>query len=78
MQRLETWRFGADIRLPRPVTAGRFQHPLLCQKREGIKIQAASEHGGSRKLQIQRNIVQQPSNAISNDYSLSAFSVARV
>jgi hypothetical protein len=78
MQRVETLRFGADIRLPRPVTAGRFQHPLPCQKREGIKIQAASEHGGPRKLQIQRNFVRQPSNAISNNYSLSAFNVARV
>jgi len=71
-------RFGADTRLPRPATAGRFRHPLLCQKREGIKIQAASGHGGPRKLQIQRNIVQQPSNVISNDCSLLAFSVARV
>jgi len=30
MQRVETRRSGANIRLPQPVTAGRFRRPSLC------------------------------------------------
>jgi hypothetical protein len=79
MQRVETCRFGANIRLPQPVTAGRFRRPSLCQKREGIKNQA--DIGARRTAQAAnptQYIVQQLNDAILNDYSLPVFGAAQM